>query len=140
MKKGDEMKLIVCLDENDGMMFNERRQSRDSEVIDDILEKLDGATLYVSSYSEPLFEDLEYEISEDFSEAGADDFCFVEDIDITDIVEETSTFIIYKWNREYPADEYFEVDLDLNGFVLESTEDFPGTSHDVITKEVWIRG
>jgi len=134
------MKIIVCIDENEGMMFNERRQTKDSEVVSDIIDNLEGNTLYVSEYSAPLFSDYEYELSEDFSEASADDFCFVEDIDITDIVEETSTFILYKWNTEYPAEEYFEVDLDLNGFVKKSSEDFSGTSHDIITKEIWIRG
>ena len=31
------MKLIICVDDNNGMMFNRRRQSKDREVRHDIL-------------------------------------------------------------------------------------------------------
>ena len=45
--------------------------------------------------------------------------------------------ILYKWNRRYPSDTKF--DLDLNGWTLISTTDFPGSSHEKITEEVYIR-
>ena len=32
------MKLIVCLDDKNGMMFNKRRQSRDRVLIENVLE------------------------------------------------------------------------------------------------------
>ena len=30
------MKVIVCIDDNGGMLFNKRRQSRDRKVLEDI--------------------------------------------------------------------------------------------------------
>ena len=40
------MKLIVCLDDNKGMMFNNRRQSRDRVLIENVLELCKGEKLY----------------------------------------------------------------------------------------------
>ena len=50
------MKVIVCLDERRGMMFNKRRCSRDRAVIEDILTMYTPADLCVSTYSASLFE------------------------------------------------------------------------------------
>ena len=35
-KGNDYMKVIVCVDDNNGMMFNNRRQSRDEKVIEKV--------------------------------------------------------------------------------------------------------
>ena len=51
------MKIIVCVDDNNGMMFNKRRQSRDRVLIQDIIANLDGSNLLIAPYSEKLFED-----------------------------------------------------------------------------------
>ena len=45
------------------------------------------------------------------------------------------TFILFRWNRDYPADFFFKVDL--SQWNLISTEDFEGTSHEKITMEVY---
>ena len=45
---------------------------------------------------------------------------------------------LYKWNRDYPADFYFDIDY-ANDYKLETTLDFVGTSHEKITKEVYVR-
>jgi len=42
--------------------------------------------------------------------------------------------ILYRWNRTYPADLYFT--LSLEGWTLERREEFAGSSHEKITKEV----
>ena len=34
------MKLIVCLDDNNGMMFNKRRQSRDRVLIENVFKDI----------------------------------------------------------------------------------------------------
>ena len=59
---------IVCLDQKNGMYFNERRQSRDRYVIRDIVEMTKDAVLHINSYSVDLFEILivEYFISDDY--------------------------------------------------------------------------
>ena len=49
------MKLIVCLSDDNGMMFNHRRQSRDRVLIADMIQHVQNAPLWVSPYSAPLF-------------------------------------------------------------------------------------
>ena len=43
----------------------------------------------------------------------------------------------FKWNTKYPADMYF--DIDLNRFQLVVTKDFQGNSHNKITMEIYKR-
>ena len=45
--------------------------------------------------------------------------------------------VLYKWNRDYPADVIFEVDL--SKWRLEERKDFSGYSHEKITKEIYNR-
>ena len=52
-------------------------------------------------------------------------------------VKEIEKVILYHWNRDYPADTYF--DLDLTDWKITRTEEFPGFSHDKITEEVYCR-
>ena len=75
------MEIVVCLDENNGMMFNHRRQSRDRVVIDDILAQTQGRPLWMNDYSAPLFEGAgNVHVSPHFlSEAPENAVCFVED-------------------------------------------------------------
>ena len=51
------MKIIVCVDNEYGMMFNNRRQSRDREVIHDIIHNIEGV-LWIGEYSKELFVDI----------------------------------------------------------------------------------
>ena len=44
------MKIIICLDDDNGMMFNNRRQSRDEKVVKDIIEMTDGHSLWMNDY------------------------------------------------------------------------------------------
>ena len=45
--------------------------------------------------------------------------------------------VLYHWNRVYPADYYF--DIDLHGWTLADQKEFKGFSHDKITREIWTR-
>ena len=121
------MTVIVCLDNANGMMFNHRRQSRDANVVKDILKTINGASLLIAPYSEPLFSQAECSVSISDS--------FLADADAKDKISE---LVIYKWNRDYPADFYFDIDY-ANDYKLETTLDFVGTSHEKITKEVYVR-
>ena len=51
------MNVILCLDDNKGLLFNNRRQSRDKAVLDDIFNGLNGEKLTITSFSEKLFAD-----------------------------------------------------------------------------------
>lgn len=44
--------------------------------------------------------------------------------------------VLYRWDRAYPADLYW--DLPLEGWTLARREEFPGFSHEIIAKEVYI--
>lgn len=135
------MTVIVCLDNANGMMFNHRRQSRDANVIKDILKTINGASLLISPYSEPLFsqEECSASVSDSFLvDAAAEDYCFVENASVAEFKEKITKLVIYKWNRDYPADFYFDIDY-ANDYKLETTLDFIGTSHEKITKEVYVR-
>lgn len=137
------MIIIACVDERNGLMFNHRRQSRDSVVCRDILQECMGKKLYMSAYSGKLFgeaEGAEIRISEDIlDQAEEDDFCFIEDIKIVGFEEQIQKVILYKWNRKYPADLYFPLDLSDVSWELQRTEEFQGSSHERITKEVYER-
>jgi len=137
------MIIIACVDKRNGMMFNCRRQSRDSAVCGDILRECGGKKLYMNAYSGKLFGDVEEKnirISEDFlKEAEEEDFCFIEDIQIAGFENEIRTVILYQWNRRYPADRYFLLDLSDGSWELQRTEELKGSSHEKITKEVYER-
>ena len=128
------MKLIVCLDDNRGMLFNNRRQSRDRVLIENILEYCKGKKLYTNEYSAKLFPENSVEIIEDMNEIG-NGYCFAENFTVNE--NDVEEIIIYKWNRVYPADVYFNIDL--NGWKLSETMDFEGSSHDKITREIYVR-
>ena len=132
------MKLIVCLDDNLGMMFNRRRQSRDRELIADLIRLVGTTPLWISPYSAPLFgEDCpSLQVADNPVEAaGEDDYCFVENTPLPQNLNCANELIIYRWNRLYPSDVRF--DCDTSAFCLTETCEFVGSSHDKITKEIW---
>lgn len=132
------MNIIVCLDDNNGMMFNKRRQSRDSFLIRRICEITAGAKLFVNGYSSSLFEDCAAVVCEDFLlKAKAGDYCFVENIPLKDYEEKIEKIIVYRWNRIYPSDMKFDIELDI--LKLSAKFRFVGSSHEKITEEVYTR-
>ena len=136
LQKGDKpMTLYICLDDRNGLQFNKRRQSRDSAVLEDIRSQLKG-NLLIEPFSEKLIR--EAEIPYVLAPETAIDY-FVEDIPAPEVLENTSKIVIYRWNRHYPSDIRWEPDLTAMGFVLQETTQFPGTSHEKITREVYAR-
>ena len=132
------MIVIVCIDDNGGLMFNNRRQSRDRKLISDMLEMTRGKKLYITEYSHKLFEGADVIVSDDLAaDVGADDFCFVENEMANGLSAVSSEIVIYHWNRVYPHDVAFVADLDKMGFYLESVSEFEGYSHEKITKEIF---
>ncbi|MFQ9511320.1 MAG: ribonuclease Z [Lachnospiraceae bacterium] len=132
------MNIIVCLDDNGGMLFNQRRQSRDRIVTADILSTTSASRLLISSFSEKLFENsINKPIADDnfLSIAGKGDFCFVENRKLAEYEKDINTIIVYRWNRMYPSD--FTFDLNLAQWKLISAKEFTGYSHKKITKEVY---
>ena len=134
------MKLAVCLDDKNGMMFGKRRQSMDRLLRQDLLEMTAGATLWMSPYSAKQFTESADHIAVDadfLRKAAPEDWCFVEDSDIEEIASSVTKVAIYRWNRLYPADKRFPANLFSDRWTLESSKDFPGSSHEKITLEVY---
>lgn len=133
------MKIAFCLDDDNGLLFNGRRLSRDSAVINDLIDSLPpGEKLRILPFSLTLFRGLEDRVSvcDSIDGAGTDELCFVESIDASAYTEYISTLTVYRWNRRYPSD--MKLTMSLEHFRLISQTDFPGSSHERITKEVYI--
>ncbi len=130
------MTLIVCLDDRNGMLFNRRRQSQDSILCQHITE-FAGEKLLVNEYSAKLFPKARV-CPDPLGCAREGDFCFVEDLDVLPFLEKAGKLIVFRWNRHYPADVTFPSEVLENWKLLERME-FPGSSHENITREVYIR-
>ena len=132
--------MIACVDGRDGMAFHNRRQSQDRLARWDILKEAGRAPLWVNAVTARQFTDGQQSrlrIDEAFLDrAGSGEFCFVEDRSVKPYETRIEQVILYRWNRAYPADLYW--DLPLDGWTLERREEFPGYSHKIITKEVYV--
>lgn len=136
------MILAVCAEEKMGMMFHKRRVSRDRKVCEDLLRMCSERSLYMEAFSAKLFEGAEDRLH--LLEEGAD-ICgripdgavfFAENPEHIP-EEQVESIVLYRWNRRYPADQYF--DICLEEWKLESSEEFAGYSHEKITKEIYVR-
>ena len=129
------MKLYICLDDRNGLRFNKRRQSRDAAVLEDIRGRI-GGKLLIDPFSEKLIREAEIpyvlppEMAEDI---------FLEDVPTEQMLQSCEKIVIYRWNRHYPADVRWDPDLEARGFCLEETGEFPGKSHEKITREVYVK-
>ena len=119
------MILMACVDGRNGMAFNCRRQSRDRAVRADLLAEVGEACLWVSGATArqfPAEEQSRLCVDESFLEkAGPGEPCFVEDRSVAPF-----------------AGRVERVVLSLEGWTLARREEFPGFSHEIITKEVYI--
>ena len=132
------MNIIACIDDNKGQLFNGRRQSKDIQVISKILNITEGKNLLINSFSEKLFEEKAI-VNVDFLEcAGEGDFCFIENVSASEYIEKINKVYLFKWNRKYPSDFTFDLELE-NNFHLDSVEEFQGNSHELVTLEVWVK-
>lgn len=134
------MTIVICADKKSGVLFNNRRQSRDSKLIENLVSFAEGRRLLASPYSEKLFAntDAHLTVCENFlDEAGKNDICFAEKEDIAPYLDGTDELVVYRWNRVYPADRFFDpAEL---GFRLTEKSDFPGSSHDSIDREIYVK-
>ena len=65
------MYIILCLDDNNGLAFNHRRQSQDRIVAEDISKTVGEKKLWITDYSRKLFQAVSnLEISENPKVAG----------------------------------------------------------------------
>lgn len=133
------MIVIICLDDDNGMVFNKRRQSRDRAVIERICKNFAGKRIFVSEYSAELFSDKSLiHVDNNFLEnAEKDDVCFVEKKSLSPYIDKMETIIVYRWNRKYPSDIKLDIPLIDSDWSLISSVDFAGHSHEKITEEIY---
>ena len=144
------MKVIVCVDDGNGMLFNKRRQSQDRVLRDDVQKMTAGQKLWMNAYSARQFQEGSQTgenvtgvsetaaliVTEDFlRQAGENDFCFVENEKLLPYSDRITEVVVYRWNRSYPGD--FHLDLDLKQWRLVQTREVVGYSHEKITKEIY---
>lgn len=149
------MNIIICLDKSNGISFNNRRQSRDREVVYDILRNCKNSKIWMNSYSKEMFDEslnnikvdvqkqdlkkiMEDNINVDelfLDKAEEEDYCFVESGAINDYKDRIDKIILYRWDKAYPQDEVF----DINGYSVNNIEEIKGYSHDMIIREIYVK-
>ncbi len=134
------MNIIVCVEDNNGMMFNKRRVSQDIEVRNDIYKNLNEKTLIMNSYSFKMFEkdgsNANIKVDENLPIDDNMNFQFIENVKLSKFEQKIDNLVVYYWNRKYPND--FKFDIDISKWKLVSEVEFVGKSHEKITKKVFI--
>lgn len=134
------MKIAVCLDDKNGMLFAGRRQSMDRVLREAFLQLAEGGDVWMDSYTAGQFAEDTAQIRVDaqfLEKAGEDDWCFVEKANLSEVADRVKAFVIYRWNRTYPSDVKFPADLFADRWKLISSREFAGSSHEKITEEVY---
>ena len=135
------MRIIICLDDRDGFLFNNRRQSMDRMVHRDMVEYVSQNRLWMSNYSYKNFTVASENCHANDAYADlmqSNDYCFAEDRFILDNLQRADEIIIYRWDRTYPSDVKFSAEI-LENWNLVEKFDFSGYSHEKITREVYRR-
>ncbi len=136
------MKLILCLDDRNGISFNHRRQSSDREVIKHIIKDNEDGILVIEPYSEKLFQEVSHNNihikTPDKAEFTEEISYFTERKVDEELLEKADFLELYFWNRKYPGDAFFAFDKEQWELIEE--EDFPGFSHEKITKKTYKKG
>ena len=134
------MKIAVCLDDRNGMLFAGRRQSMDRLLREEFLKLTAGARVWMDAYTAQQFAQVQETITVDenfLTKAETDDWCFVERGDLQPVADRITEVVLYRWNRAYPSDRKFPMELFENRWELVSRYDFAGSSHEQITQEVY---
>ncbi len=135
------MTIAICLDDDNGILFNGRRQSRDRVLINDLINSAAAdQMIWIHPYSLPLFQEFadRVRVDEDYLHRAADtDICFVEREKLSGMQDRIDGWIVYRWNRRYPSDNKLTTELD--GYRKTAERDFAGSSHERITREEYSR-
>ena len=97
------MILIAVVDDDYGMMFNRRRQSKDGALRERILSLAEGGTLWVSPYTYRQFSGCgagNIRADEEFlRKAGPGEYCFAEEALAAPFANKIEKIILFRWNR-----------------------------------------
>lgn len=132
------MTIYLCLDDRGGLLFNGRRLSRDAAVLADMAAGL-ADTLTIDPFSEKLISaaGIPYTLAAQPLPEGC--HFFLENRNPEAMLPLAENVVIYRWNRHYPSDVRWTGSPADYGFTLSQTSEFPGKSHELITKEVYVK-
>ena len=143
------MILISCVDDSVGRSFNNRRQSKDrvltAHIIKRVGENLAWTTGYTAKmlFGNDLGRPLNWKLSNIPLRAAIDgEFCFAEDIPSSEIVyamqhHGIEAVWLYRWNRSYPGDNFFPLDMTAPPWKKVSETELKGHSHPSILEEIY---
>ena len=136
------MTLILCVDDRGGLSFNGRRQSQDRRVREDLLTMAAGSSRpstasHRRQFTEPEAAAIQVDRDPAARAAEGGGLCLLELQDPEAALERADRLVLYRWGRHYPADR--RLDLPPKGWRLEERTEFPGRSHDMIAKEIYIK-
>ncbi|MFT4445069.1 hypothetical protein [Parvimonas sp. G1967] len=134
------MKLVVCLDENNGIRFFHKRQSQDELQRKNLFELIGNSKLFVSEYSYDLYKDFEFnfEIIDEKTKIIENSVFLYEGDFLEKFLSLVDEIIVYFWNRNYPFDEVFEEFLK-DCWKEKEVFEFKGKSHDKITRKIFVK-
>ena len=131
------MKLILCVEENGGMAFHNRRVSKDRVQLENMMEEIKETPFYVSPYSAKMLEEYGFcgyvETTEPDQIAEEDAWYFCEFGEYEVLLPKVTEILLYQWNRRYPSNVAFDMQL-LEDYEKTEETEFQGSSHDKITK------
>lgn len=136
------MTVFVCTDSRGGMIFNDRRVSFDMKIIEDVIRYTGEGILYISDFSEDLFEDSDasvISVPDPLRSASGDAFVFVENVSILPYSDKIDRLIIYNFGEPYPYDMKLDLKPTERGFRLRSRRTFAGNTHDNVTREDYVK-
>lgn len=107
------MIIILCLDNNNGMMFNDRRQSQDRGLREYIAEMTKGEKVYMNAYTEKLYEEInDPVVCEDFlHKAGKGETCIVENLPLKPVIDQIEEIVIFRLDKSLSVRSVLDVDL-----------------------------
>ena len=131
------MNIIACIDNEFGISFNSRRQSRDALVFEDIKRSIDKKIIYCNEYSASILKEHGFStaVVKSLSAVPDDGYYFLEDTMPAEFLSKINKLIIYKWNKSYPKDKFIGIDFSKLSPI--SQAEFEGKSHKTITKEIY---
>ena len=134
------MKLVVCLDKNNGIRFFHKRQSQDELQRKNLLELIGKTKLYLYEYSYDLYKDFDFnfKIIDENTEIFEDSVFLYEGYFLEKFLPSVDEIICYFWNRDYPFDEVFNEFLK-DDWKERETIEFIGKSHEKITRKIFIK-
>jgi hypothetical protein len=129
--------LVTCVDDNMGMVFNGRRVSRDVAVCRDVLSLCCDGCLHMDAGTLALFQGLDLEgVRTCGTEETGVNMYFLEKPEQLGLFS-WDCIVLYAWNRRYPSDGKFSVDLSSYGLAQET--EFQGNSHEKITRRIYLQ-